>query len=172
MTLSEGAELGCPRLDVAMAAAARTVAKRAFGEVMSVEVEAAELLPIAPYVGRSAAGEPRFEGSRCAECDAVYLGTRTVCGRCASRDRMEAVILASTGRLYNYTVVYRSHPGVETPFISVIVDLDGGGDVRGNLVGVAPEDIRFDMPVRAVFERARQTDAKGRAYLSYYFVPA
>jgi hypothetical protein len=32
--------------------------------------------------------------------------------------------LANTGRLYNYTIVHRSFPGVETPFISAIVDLE------------------------------------------------
>ena len=60
------------------------------------------------------------------------------------------------------------------PFISAIVDLDGGGTVKGNLNGVAPnpEAIKFDMPVKLVFGDAGRKDKDGNAYLAYSFVPA
>ena len=60
------------------------------------------------------------------------------------------------------------------PFISAIVDLDGGGVVKGNLIDFppSPEAIKFDMPVRLVFKDAGRKDKDGASYLSYFFVPA
>ncbi len=56
----------------------------------------------------------------------MYLGERAVCSKCGSRDTIEAVKLSTTGKLYVYSIVYRSFPGIEVPYISAIVDLDGG----------------------------------------------
>ena len=84
---------------------------------------------------------------------------------------MEEAALSTTGRLYNYTIVYRTVPGVATPFVSAIIDLDGGGSIKANLD--APHDgLRFDMPVKAVFEDIDQVDAKGRRYHGFHFEPA
>ena len=52
---------------------------------------------------------------------------------------MSAVKLSNKGKLYNYTVVHRNFPGVPVPFISAIVDLDGGGCLKGNLVDMVPQ---------------------------------
>lgn len=84
---------------------------------------------------------------------------------------MRSLSLGKTGTLYNYTTVHRCLPGVPVPFVFGIVDLDGGGTVKGNIVADA-DDLRFDMPVRLVFETLERADAKGRSYLSYHFVKA
>ena len=57
-----------------------------------------------------------------------------VCAACGARNKMSAVKLSNEGKLYNYTVVHRNFPGVPVPFISAIVDLEGGGTLKGNLV--------------------------------------
>lgn len=129
------------------------------------------LLPIVPYIGRDADGAPALTGSRCAACAELLLGAPSTCPRCGARGGMTPVILGTTGRLYNFTTVYRSLPGVPVPFIFAIVDLDGGGTVKGNLL-VEPDEAAFDMPVRLLFERAPVPDAKGRSYLTYHFVKA
>jgi uncharacterized protein len=130
-----------------------------------------DLLPIVPYITRDARGESGLFGRKCHACGEIFLGSPKVCARCGARDSMSAVTLAQTGKVYVWTVVHRSLPGVVTPFVFAIVDLDGGGVVKGNLV--VPEcDIRFDLPVKVVFERADQVDAKGRSYLTYHFVKA
>src|SRR5678815_343741 len=94
-------------------------------------------------------GAPYLAGAKCRACGEVYVGDRTVCGKCFARDKMDAVKLADRGKLYNFTVVHRNFPGVPVPFISAIVDLDGGGTLKGNLLGVEPDPakIKFDMPV-------------------------
>ena len=42
------------------------------------------------------------------------------------------------GELYVFAVVHQSVPGVETPFIAGIIDLDDGVSVRGNVYGLDP----------------------------------
>jgi uncharacterized protein len=97
-----------------------------------------------------------------------------VCAACGARNQMEAIKLSNSGKLYNYTVVHRNFPGVAVPFISAIVDLDGGGCLKGNLLDVPPvaESIKFDLPVKVVFRDAGRKDKDGNSYLSYFFVPA
>ena len=72
-------------------------------------------------------------------------------------------------------MVQRSFPGIEFPYISVMVDLDGGGTVKGNLINVepVPAKIQFDMPVDVVFDDALgRKDKDGNSYISYFFQPA
>lgn len=86
---------------------------------------------------------------------------------------MEPIKLSDHGTLHVYTIVHRSFPGIETPYVSAIVDLEGGGTVKGNLINVAPdpEAIRMGMPVDVVYEIAPRKDQEGNEYLSYYFQP-
>jgi len=119
-------------------------------------------------------GEPYLEGHRCQSCGAIFTGERSVCSRCGARERMEAIRLADTGTLYAYSIVHRSFPGVEVPYVSAIVDLDGGGTVKGNLIGIDPdpEKIRMGMPVKVVYKDALgRKDKEGHSYISYFFEP-
>ena len=54
-----------------------------------------------------------------------------------------------------------------------VFDLDGGGTVKGNLIGIDPdpEKIQFGMPVDVVYKIAPTKDAEGNEYLTYYFQP-
>lgn len=133
-------------------------------------------LPVVDYLKIPEDGEPYLQGCKCGSCDAVYLGdTRTVCSKCGSRDQMVATKLANTGKLYSYSIVYRTFPGIDVPYISAIVDLDGGGTVKGNLIGIEPDpaNVQFDMPVEVVYDDALgRKDKEGNSYLAYFFKPA
>jgi len=134
----------------------------------------AKPLPAVEYLKLPEDGDPYLEGHKCSNCDSMYLGERAVCSKCGSRDTIEAVKLSNKGKLYVYSIVYRSFPGIEVPYISAIVDLDGGGTVKGNLINVdpAPENIEFDMPVEVVYQDALgRKDKDGNSYLSYFFQP-
>jgi uncharacterized protein len=130
--------------------------------------------PIISYLKVPEDGEPYLEGWRCESCGETYIEPRGACSNCLARDRMKSVKLANSGKVYNWTIVHRNFPGVKVPFITAIVDLQGGGTVKGNLIGVEPipEKISFDMPVNVVYRLVEQTDAEGNSYLSYFFVPA
>ena len=67
--------------------------------------------------------------------------------------------------------------GVEAPMRPGghgILDLEGGGTVKGNLVDIDPDPakLRFGMPVRMVFRDASQANAEGAGHLAHFFVPA
>jgi hypothetical protein len=131
------------------------------------------LLPIVPFLKIPETGDPYLEGHKCKQCSAVFLGERDVCSSCSARDEMETVKLSNTGELYVFSIVYRSFPGIDVPYVSAIVDLDGGGTLKGNLVNVDidPAKIEMGMPVEVIYQTAPRKDAEGNEYLTYYFQP-
>ena len=58
------------------------------------------------------------------------------CRACASRTPPQLFRSAETGTLHTWSVVERSYPGVKVPFVSAIVDLDGGLALKGTVSGV------------------------------------
>ncbi len=131
-----------------------------------------ELKSGATYIEFDATGQPSLRGSRCRQCSTVFVGHRDHCGRCGARSSMESIGLASRGRLHSYTIVYRSYPGIKVPFVSAIVDLEGGGTLKGNLLDIepAPEAIRFGMPVRIEFRDAGFANAEASGHVVHVFV--
>ena len=131
-------------------------------------------LPVVPFLKIPDGGEPYLEGCVCKRCDAMFLGQRAVCSKCGTRDQMETRKLSNEGTLYAYSIVHRSFPGVAVPFVSAVVDLEGGGSIKGNLIGVEPDPdkIAFGMPVDVVYEDALgRKDGDGNSYVSYFFQP-
>ena len=129
-------------------------------------------LPVTEFVVIPDDGQPYLQGHKCSKCGAVFLGSRDSCSKCYAVNSLQPVKLSNTGKLYSYSIVHRSFPGVDVPYVSAIVDLDGGGSVKGNLIGVDPdpEKIKFDMPVNVVFKDAlNRKDKDGNSYLSYFF---
>jgi hypothetical protein len=144
------------------------------------EVEKAEQqgpLPVVPYLAGVDEGDPHLAGQKCRACGAIFLlerADRFVCSNCTARDQLEPVRLADRGTLHVYSIVHRSFPGVKTPYVSAVVDLEGGGVVKGNLINVepVPEKIAMGMPVEVVYDIAPQKDRDGNEYMTYYFQPA
>ena len=131
-------------------------------------------LPVVEYLKLPEGEDPYLEGHKCNECGSIFLGARNVCSNCFARGSIEPFRLSKTGKLYSYSIVFRSFPGIEVPYISAIVDLDGGGTVKGNLIDCEPdpEQIEFDMPVEVVFDDALgRKDKEGNSYISYFFKP-
>jgi uncharacterized OB-fold protein len=130
--------------------------------------------PATSYTRIDETGAPYLSGSRCDVCATVFLGSRENCARCCARGQMQAVRLAARGRLYSYTIVYRSYPGIRVPFISAIVDLEEGGTIKGNLLEVEPHpgNLTYGMPVRVVFRGAESAlGAEASGYVAHFFVP-
>ena len=131
-------------------------------------------LPVVEYLKLPDDGDPYLEGHKCADCNSIFLGEREVCSNCTARGKIEPVKLSNKGKLYSYSITFRSFPGIDVPYISAIVDLDGGGTIKGNLIDCEPdpEKIEFDMPVEVVFDDALgRKDAEGNSYISYFFKP-
>jgi uncharacterized protein len=132
-------------------------------------------LPVVPFMKiPEGGGGPYLEGCACARCSAVFLGQRSVCSKCGARDQLETKRLSNRGTLYAYSIVHRSFPGVAVPYVSAVVDLEGGGSIKGNLIGVEPDPrkIAFGMPVDVVYKDALgRKDGDGNSYVSYFFQP-
>jgi uncharacterized OB-fold protein len=131
-------------------------------------------LPVVDFLKIPESGEPYLEGHKCGACGAMYLGPRAACAKCGTRDKIAATRLSNDGSLYVYSIVHRSFPGIDVPYVSAIVDLDGGGTLKGNLIGIEPDPakITMGMPVRVVYKDALgRKDRDGNSYLSYFFEP-
>ena len=140
---------------------------------MAEQAAAAGPLPVVPFLKIPPQGSPYLEGQRCTSCRAIFLGERSSCSKCGGRGGFDAIPLSGRGTLYVYSIVHRSFPGIEVPYVSCVVDLEGGGTVKGNLIGIAadPAKIQMGMPVETVFKVAPRKDAEGNEYLTYYFQP-
>lgn len=141
---------------------------------MSEQRVATRPLPVVPFLKIPEHGDPYLEGCVCGRCDTVSLGERPACPRCGARDQLKTQRLSNQGTLHAYSIVYRSFPGVAVPYVSAIVDLNGGGSVKGNLLNVEldPTKIPFGMPVEVVYGDALgRKDGDGNSYLSYFFQP-
>lgn len=130
-------------------------------------------LPVVSFLKIPQGGEPYLEGQRCKSCGAVFLGERAVCSKCGTRGQIEPKKLSNKGTLYVYSIVHRSFPGIEVPYVSAVVDLEGGGTVKGNLIGIepTPEKVKMGMPVEVTYKIAPRKDKEGNEYLTYYFQP-
>ena len=119
---------------------------------MSDDAAAAGPLPIVPYLKLPEGRAPYLEGHRCGACGAYFLGSRDVCGACGARGQIEAVELSRNGELHAYSITHRSFPGIEVPFVSAIVDLDGGGTIKTNLIGIDPDPEKIAMGMKVEVE--------------------
>jgi uncharacterized OB-fold protein len=84
----------------------------------------------------------------CASCGALYFDRRNACANCGKRE-FGSKQLANSGVVRTFSIIKRAAPGVPAPFVSAVVDLDGGGKVKANIVGLdpTPENIKLGMPV-------------------------
>ena len=129
-------------------------------------------LPVVPYLKGADSNDPYLEGLECGACRAIFLGDRSTCSKCGARDQLRPKRLGNRGKLYSYSIVYRSFPGIDVPYISAIVDLEDGATLKGNLIDIEPDpaNLEFDMPVEVVFADALgRKDKDGNQYLSYFF---
>ncbi|HVM41265.1 MAG TPA: OB-fold domain-containing protein, partial [Acidimicrobiia bacterium] len=81
--------------------------------------------------------------------------------------------LANTGNLRTFTIVHRAAKGIPTPYVSCVVDLDGGGVVKANLVQVEPDPdhVRLGMRVElATFPAGNDDD--GTEAIAFGYRPA
>lgn len=132
--------------------------------------------PAFPFITVDDTGRPGLIAQRCTHCGATYADSeRVACGKCGARaDALESFVPAFEGTLHAAAIVKRGYPGVPTPFISAIVDLDGGPTVKGTLrnTGFEAKDIAQGRRVRVAFDDALgRKDKDGNSYVSHYFEP-
>src|ERR1700688_5200930 len=124
------------------------------------------------------APKPHLEGIKCDKCGAIYLDPKRVaCSKCGESEKFSPVTLSDKGKVYVFSVVHQSFPGIKTPYITAIVDLPEGVSVRSNIIDVDPEDARknprqmFDMPVEMVTNVVAK-DREGHEVVAFAFKPS
>ncbi|GLZ15968.1 hypothetical protein Acsp04_62030 [Actinomadura sp. NBRC 104425] len=121
-------------------------------------------IPVVDYL--ELGDRPHLRARECTACGALYFDRRNACAKCFGTE-FTARALSNHGRLRAFTFVHR----VKRPFVSAIVELDGGGVVKANLLGVEdPEQITPRLPV--VLETyAVGTDDEGTEAIAFGYRP-
>jgi uncharacterized OB-fold protein len=93
---------------------------------------------------------------RCADCTAYRWPPGPMCPQCQSQ-ATEWVQWSGTGTVYSWVVVHHAaHPALadQVPYVAALVELEPGIRILGNILGVAPEEMRPDLALTLVFEDA------------------
>jgi len=94
-------------------------------------------------------GPPHLVQQRCTSCGAGYFDRRNACARCGALE-FESVSIGGDGVIRTFTIVHRAAPNVPTPYISAVVDVADGVQVKANILGTEPDPahVRLGMAVR------------------------
>lgn len=85
-------------------------------------------------------------GLKCNQCGMITVPPKIACGNCASTD-MDIVQLSGKGSIQTFTTVYITAEGRESeaPYIIVMVELEEGPWLMGNLAGIKPESATMEI---------------------------
>lgn len=111
----------------------------------------------------------------CSDCKTIQHPPEDLCHECGGYE-FHSREVAGTGTIYSHTVIrHPVHPDLvdRVPYTVVLVSLDELPAVRitGNLLEVAPADVRIGLAVRAVWEEIPGSDT-GEALRLPQWVPA
>jgi hypothetical protein len=120
----------------------------------------------------------KLMGSRCKDCNAIYVPSRKLCIKCNSTN-MEWKQMSGNGEIAAFTSItvgtpYFVEKGYDrkNPYCFSVIKLEEGPMVSGQLVGVdesKPHTINVGMPVKVKF---LETDLKGETKIDLGFEPA
>jgi uncharacterized protein len=117
-------------------------------------------------------------GSRCTMCGTVYFPPRAVCPTCAhhreSIGKMVPFQLSGDGEVFSYTIVHEAAEGFEmqVPYVLALVRTVEGPTLTGQVVDLAPAEVRIGLKVRATFRKLREEGKAGVIHYGYKFAPA
>ena len=106
----------------------------------------------AEFYAHCAAGELRFQ--RCLACATWRHPPRARCAACGSEE-VEWALASGRGRVYSWTITHRPLDpafAAEVPYAVLVVEMDEGPRVVGNLRDLEPSGLHHDLPVEVVFE--------------------
>lgn len=114
--------------------------------------------------------DPHLVAHECSACGALYFDRRNACAKCSGTE-FGRKRLSGEGVVRAFTIVHRAAKGLPAPYTSVVVELEGGGVVKANLLGVTePEGVRPEMKVRlATFPAGEDDD--GTVAVAFGFEP-
>jgi uncharacterized OB-fold protein len=111
----------------------------------------------AEFYAHCAAGALHFQ--RCVTCGAWRHPPRYRCAACGS-PQWSWERSTGRGRVFSWAITHRAiDPAYadELPYAVVVVELEEGPRLVGNLRGIAPSDLALDLPVEVEIERISDT---------------
>lgn len=114
-------------------------------------------------------GEPHLVAQECKNCGALTWNAPILCGSCFTDGPFAPKALATTGSIRSFTVVKRGALG--DGFVSAIVDLDGGGNAKSNVLNgdlFNFENNKLGAPVKLV-TYTLDTDDEGSEIVAFGF---
>jgi uncharacterized protein len=84
--------------------------------------------------------ENKLLGLKCQDCGSITIPPKMVCRKCTSPN-LEVVQMKGNGKIQTFTTVNVASEGREDecPYIIVLVELEEGPWIMGNLTGIEPE---------------------------------
>lgn len=85
-------------------------------------------------------------GLKCRACGAITIPPKMACRQCASPE-MDVIEVKSSGKIRTFTTVFVGAEGRESevPYIIVIVELEEGPWLMGNLEGIEPKTASMEL---------------------------
>lgn len=117
-------------------------------------------------------GEPHLVAWESVDSGALYLDRRNADAKSGGTE-FRRRRLEGTGVVRSFTIVHRAVPGVPVPYVSAVVDLDGGGCVKANVVKVEPDPDHVSLGMRVKLTTfVAGTDDEGTEAVAFGFEPA
>ena len=90
--------------------------------------------------------ENKLLGLKCKACGAITIPPKMVCRQCTSPD-MEIVELKGNGKIKTFTTINVAAEGrePECPYVIVMVELDEGPWIMGNLSSISPDEATMEL---------------------------
>ena len=118
----------------------------------------AKPLPVADVETRpfwDACREGRLTLQRCTNCGHHRFPPTFYCAKCNSAEH-EWIESTGRGRVFSWIVVRHPVPrdiyAADVPYVVALIELDEGVRIASNIVGIAPEKVTANMPVRVIFK--------------------
>lgn len=93
----------------------------------------------------------KIMGLHCRQCGTITCPPKMTCQECGGYD-LEVVQLKGSGKIVTFTQTFVAPQGreCEAPYIVVLVELDEGPWIAGNLIDVAPDKVGMELIGRSV----------------------
>lgn len=119
---------------------------------MPVPVPSSETAPF-----WAAANEQRLVMPRCEGCGKFSFPPALACPFCESGPLVWTAV-SGGATVFSFVVMHRVyHPAFKdkVPYVVAVIALDEGPRLISNVVGIAVDDVRCDMPVQVVFDEVQ-----------------
>ena len=101
-----------------------------------------------------AAKRHRLELPHCNACGKFWFPPSRACPHCLATD-FDFLAVSGRGRVFSFVIFHRIyHPAfaTEVPYVVALVELEEGPRLLSNIVGIEPQAVACEMPVKVVFD--------------------